>query len=186
MRSRPSSLDRARPVERVGEGSNSRRAQCTRPFEQRRFWIGLSSSQKRLREARSQSVGRARTGDPLRNDDLHRTPRQYDIGAMAALRTERRLVPGATCATAYRATDRVCHAEPTSMGDAATLGEIGSKGREVRDHRFWRMPSRHRPCRIAGPTRLIRRAAVWSTWLSCAPSIRRSGTVWTSVLAQRL
>jgi len=74
-----------------------------------------------------------------------------------------------------RTTDRVCHAEPTSMGGAATLGEIGSKGREVRDHRFWRMPSRHRPCRSAGPTRLIRRAAVWSRWLSCAPSSRRSG-----------
>jgi hypothetical protein len=48
----------------------------------------------------------------------------------------------------------VRQAEPTSMGVAATLDEIGSKGREVRDHRFWSTPSRHRPCRIAGPMRL--------------------------------
>ena len=45
-------------------------------------------------------------------------------------------VAGRRPSGAHRTTDQAHEAGPMPMGVAATLGEIGSKGREVRDHRI--------------------------------------------------
>jgi hypothetical protein len=81
----------------------------------------------------------------LRYEDQHRTPRQNASSTAAAVHRTALLSSAGERASAYRTTDRVCQAEPTSMGVAATLGEIGSKGREVRDHRIWSAQPDGRP-----------------------------------------
>jgi hypothetical protein len=90
----------------------------------------------RLR-ARSASISRTLqirgTRQNVSTDHLRQNvqPSRHSDSARSA-----HLAPAGDRAAAHRTTDRVCQAEPTSMVVAATLGEIGSKGREVRDHRI--------------------------------------------------
>jgi hypothetical protein len=64
-----------------------------------------------------------------------------------------------------------CQAEPTSMGVAATLGEIGSKGREVREHRFWGAQTDAR----ATPDRRFRVRSPPARRVFCVAADERSG-----------